>query len=256
MTQFSANLGFLWTDRPLPDAILAAKRAGFAAVECHWPYDTPAADVVTALTQTGLPMLALNTRPGLMESGEFGLSAVPGREQEARASITEAVGYAAEIGAGAVHVMAGQASGEEALTTFLGNLEFAAESVAGERDILIEPLNVHDAPGYFLGSSALARAIIESLGVPNMKLMFDCYHVARTEGDVVGRVRDLLPIIGHIQFASVPDRRAPDHGEIDYHKVFAAIRDLGWTKPLGAEYKPAGDTGASLGWMSEFGADG
>ena len=43
--RFSANLGFLWANRPLPDAIRAAQAAGFDAVECHWPYDTPPATV-------------------------------------------------------------------------------------------------------------------------------------------------------------------------------------------------------------------
>ena len=83
--KFSANLGFLWNDRPLPDAIHAAAAAGFDAVECHWPYDTPAAGVTAALTETGLPMLGLNTRRGNV--GENGLAALPGREPDARAAI-------------------------------------------------------------------------------------------------------------------------------------------------------------------------
>ena len=45
MTKFSANLGFLWTELELPKAIVAAHDAGFEAVECHFPYDVPAADV-------------------------------------------------------------------------------------------------------------------------------------------------------------------------------------------------------------------
>ncbi|MGB1033431.1 MAG: isomerase, partial [Primorskyibacter sp.] len=49
MPSFSANLGFLWTDRPLTQAITAAHTAGFSAVEAHWPYDTPAADVLAVL---------------------------------------------------------------------------------------------------------------------------------------------------------------------------------------------------------------
>ena len=77
--QFSANLGFLWTELPLPDAIRAAKAAGFDAVECHWPYKTPARSVAEALTETGLPMLGLNTDRGDVAGGENGLTALPGR---------------------------------------------------------------------------------------------------------------------------------------------------------------------------------
>ena len=83
--RFSANLGFLWTALSLPDAIRAAKRAGFDAVECHWPYDIPTAEVADALGETGLTMLGLNTRRG--KPGENGLSALPGRKAEARAAI-------------------------------------------------------------------------------------------------------------------------------------------------------------------------
>lgn len=250
MTRFSANLGFLFTDRPLPDAIRAAKAAGFDAVECHWPYDIPATDIRAALEDTGLPMLGLNTRRGDVAAGDAGLSAVPGREAEARAAITEALEYASAISSEAVHVMAGNATGRAAHATFLENLSFAAEAAAA-RDItlLIEPLNRHDAPRYFLRTTDQAAAIIAELGAPNLKIMFDCYHVGRTEGDLITRLHDLRPHIGHIQFASVPDRGAPDHGELDYPTIFRAIDEMGWTRPLGAEYRPAAATEDSLGWL-------
>ena len=57
MVTFSANLGFLWADLPLPAAIRAAKAAGFEAVECHWPYATPKAEIRAALKETGFEML-------------------------------------------------------------------------------------------------------------------------------------------------------------------------------------------------------
>ena len=114
--------------------------------------------------------------------------------------------------------------------------------------ILIEALNAHDAPGYFLRDTAQAADIISDVAQPNLKLMFDCYHVGRTEGDVIARLDALYSIIGHVQFASVPDRGPPDQGEVDYRAVFAAIDALGWDKPLGAEYRPPGETDASLGW--------
>lgn len=246
MTWFSANLGFLWTDRPLPDAIRAAKAAGFDAVECHWPYDIPADLVRAALLDTGLPMLGLNTHRGT--SGENGLAAVPGREAEARAGIEQALAYAEAIDAAAVHVMAGFAYGTEAEDAFVENLRFACAQT--RRTILIEPLNRHDAPGYFLSTTDQARRIIERVGAPNLKLMFDCYHVGRTEGDVTTRLADLMDVIGHIQFASVPDRGTPDHGELNYAHIFARVAALGWSRPLGAEYRPVGPSDQSLGWMT------
>ena len=246
--KFSANLGFLWADRPLPDAIYAAHAAGFDAVELHWPYDTPAEDVKAALDATGLPILGLNTRRGDVAGGENGLAALPGRQDEARAAIDEAIGYADVVGAGAIHVMSGFGSGDEAHQTFIENLRYACAST--QKTSLIEPLNRHDAPGYFLSTTDQARAIIAEVGAANLKLMFDCYHVGRNEGDVTTRFKDLRDLIGHIQFASVPDRGAPDHGELDYAHIFAALAV--WSGPLGAEYKPGGDTDATLGWLAKF----
>jgi hydroxypyruvate isomerase len=249
MTRFSANLGFLWTDRSLPDAIRAAAAAGFDAVECHWPYDTPAADVAAALAETGLPMLGLNTRRGDVAAGENGLAALPGREAEARAAIDEALTYAEAVGAGAVHVMAGRAEGEAAQAAFTANLRHACTQAGPDRIILIEPLNPWDAPGYFLNHTEQAAGIIAEIGAPNLRLMFDCYHVGRTEGDVIARLHALWPLIGHIQFAAVPDRGPPDHGTLDLAAVFAEVAALGWTAPLGAEYKVSGATDDTLGWM-------
>ncbi len=253
--RFSANLGFLWSDRPLPDAIRAAKAAGFDAVEMHWPYATPAADLKTVLEETELPVLGINTVRGDVAGGENGLAALPARERDARVAIDQAVDYAAAIGARNVHVMAGFAAGAESQRTFIANLGYACDR-AGPHGIgiVIEPLCRHDAPGYFLETTERARDIIAEVGAENLRLMFDCYHVGRTEGDLITRIGDLLPIIGHIQFASVPDRGTPDHGEIDFAAVFAAIRDAGWEMPLGAEYKPRGETDLTLGWMARLGA--
>jgi len=248
LTRFSANLGFLWTDLPLPDAIRAAKRAGFDAVECHWPYDVETSLIKAALEETGLPMLGLNTARGNVAGGENGLSALPGREADARAAIDDALGYARAIGAQAVHVMAGFAQGAEAWAVFEQNLRYACTQ-ASDITLLIEPLNPHDAPGYLLSKTDQARAVIEAVGAPNLKLMFDCYHVGRSEGDVLTRLKTLLPLIGHIQFASIPDRGPPDQGEIAYPWLFKQIEALGWTRALGAEYKPKLDTEESLGWL-------
>ncbi len=251
--KFSANLGFLFTELRLPDAVRAAHRAGFDAVELHWPYDTSAADLKAALDATGLPVLGLNTRRGDVAAGENGLAALAGREEDARAAIDEALDYAAIIGTGAVHVMCGFAKGPTARRVLVSNLSYACTRAAGQGvKILIEPLNHYDAPGYFLQTTDQAMAIMDDVGADNLALMFDCYHVQLMEGDVSNRLTRLLPRIGHVQFASVPDRGAPDHGELCYAHVFAHLAALGYDAPLGAEYKPAGVTVDSLEWMKSL----
>jgi hydroxypyruvate isomerase len=250
MTKFSANLGFLWTELTLPEAIHAAARAGFDAVECHWPYGYKTADVNAALKATGLKMIGLNTQCGNVDAGEKGLAALPGREIEARAGIDEAIEYAVAIGTPNIHVMAGVSCGEQARETFIENLCYATKQAALHSiTILIEPLNHQDAPGYFLSTSAQAAELIATVGAPNLKLMFDCYHLQIMEGNLAHSLTTLLPIIGHVQIASVPSRQEPDRGEVNYPFLFSVLNNLGYQGHIGAEYKPKSTTDDGLAWM-------
>lgn len=211
MTRSSANLGVLWANLPLPDAIRSAKSAGFDTVECHWPYDTDPDLINQALAETGLPMLTLNTRVGDVAAGDYGLAAILGREGEARAGIDEALDYAAQIGATRIHVMAGVAEGAAAQDTFTRILRYTCTQAASrDQIILIEPLNRIDATGDLLNSTQAAAALVADIAAKNLPLMSDCYHVVRSELDVLARLQAHFPIIGHIQFASAPDRGPPD----------------------------------------------
>jgi hydroxypyruvate isomerase len=252
--KFSANLGFLWADLPLSEAIAHAAAAGFDAVECHWPYDhCDHKKVQLALATADMTMLSLNTRRGDIEAGDFGLSAIPDRNDEARAAIDEALSWARNVNVPNVHVMAGIVEGERARNTFIANLAYAAEKAAMSGiTILIEPINHFDVPGYFLNTTDQAIAIIDEVDAPNLKLMFDCYHVQLMEGNLTRRLAELQPYIGHIQFAGVPARNEPDVSEVDYGFIFAAIKNLNYEQAIGAEYIPATTTEAGLAWMKKL----
>lgn len=258
MVLLSANLGFLWTDRPLPDAVRAAADAGFDAVECHFPYEVDPSALTSALEATGLPLLGLNTAPGSTEAGAAGLAAVPGHEAEARTAIDQALAYAATVDARHVHVMAGRAAGSEARRTFVTNLTYATEQAAevGTR-IVIEPINQRDMPGYFLSTVEEAAGIITDVLGPDsalptlspLAMMFDCYHVQIGQGDLLRRFQAHLPLIGHVQFAGVPDRAEPDQSEIDYAWLLPQFAATGYDGFFGAEYRPRTTTDAGLAWL-------
>ncbi|MDR6266967.1 MULTISPECIES: TIM barrel protein [Rhodobacterales] len=254
MTKFSANLGFLFTELDLPQAIHAAKAAGFDAVECHFPYETPPEQMKAALGETGLRMLGLNTWPGNREAGDFGLAALPDRIPEARAEIARAVEYAAAAGVDAVHVMAGRTdSGTAAEDCFRSNLNHACDLAAKHGiNVLIEPINTRDVAGYHLSTTDHAERIVDALARPNLKIMFDCYHMQIMQGDLAKNLERLLPKIGHIQIAAVPDRAEPDHGEVDYRWLLAHIAALGYQGIIGAEYHPKDTTTGGLGWMDDL----
>lgn len=254
MVEFSANLGFLWADLPLPDAIHKAKDAGFVAVELHWPYGTAAAEVKAALDETGLPCLGLNTQRGDVAGGDNGCAAIPGREAEAKRYIDEALAYARAIGAMNVHVMAGFTDQSPAAkATFAQNLRYAcAQAALTQRTILIEPLNSKDAPNYHLSSTTQALEAIAMVDLPNLKIMFDCYHLEIMQGGLIDLFKTCADQIGHIQFAALPDRGEPDSGDVDYTRLLPELAGLGWSTPFGAEYKPRGKMEDGLGWMKAY----
>lgn len=254
MPKFSANLGFLWNDLSLPDAIQAAARNGFDAVECHWPYEYDVAEVASALNKSGLTMLGVNTLRGFMGPTEFGVSAIAGREPEAQHYIDRAVGYCAAIQAKYIHVMAGITDhSAEAENAFLSNLNYACDRAeAFGLKILIEPINQTDVPDYHLHSLDHALKIQTDLDRDNLKIMFDCYHTQITHGHVLDLLKGNLPSIGHIQIASVPDRTEPDRGALDYLPIMAWLDDAGYTGYIGAEYKPHGTVEAGLSWMQAY----
>jgi len=255
MLRFSANLGFLWRELPLVERISRAKAAGFDAVEFHYPYDVPVEAVRAALLDAGLPATGLNTRPGNEAAGELGLSALPGREAEARAAIDEAIDYAKAIGAGSVHVLAGRLGKNEphASQAYRDALDYAGRRAeAAGIVVLIEPINQRNAPGYFLRTSDQAAAIIAELGRKNLRILFDCYHAQISEGDLTRRIENLLPLIGHIQIAAVPSRAEPDEGEVAYDRMLRAIDAMGYEGFVGAEYRPRGTVEEGLGWLKRF----
>ena len=252
--RFSANIGFLFGDRPLVERIHAAAANGFTAIEMHWPYETAPELVADAIRSRGLTMLGVNTPRG--GSADFGLAAVPGREAEFQSGFDLSLDYARKIGASAIHCMAGRlGSGDRqaAERTFVENLRIASDKTQGEKIILlVEPINHRDAPSYVLTHSAQAAAIIERAERGNIKLMFDCYHLQITEGDLTRRLETFLPLIGHVQIAAVPSRAEPDEGEIDYGHIVQTLARLGYDGWIGAEYKPRGATEDGLGWRDKL----
>jgi 2-dehydrotetronate isomerase len=252
MTKLSANLGFLWPERPLTERIAAAGRAGFPAVELHWPYDVPAEDTRRACALAGVQLLGINTLPGEVASGDFGLAAVPGREAAFEQHFQVALDYARAAGGTSIHVLAGVvADGPASRTTLVGNLRgAAAEAERAGVTLLLEAMNGRDRPGYFYSTVERVAEIIDAVGSSRVRMMFDCYHVGVEQGETIARLEAMMPLIGHIQIAAVPSRAEPDEGDLDYAEVFAAIEKLGYLGFVGCEYRPRGDTDAGLKWRA------
>lgn len=255
MPKFSANLGFLWPDRPLMERIDAAARAGFRAVEMHWPYDESPEAIRDRCRQAGIRLLGINTPPGNVEAGEFGLAAIAGREADFDLQFAQTVDWARRAGASAIHVLASVVATEDrpsARKTLIANLVRAAEA-APDIMLLLEGLNPRDRPGYLYSTIREKTDIIADVGAPNLRIMFDAYHVGISEGDIFRKLEQYLPLIGHVQIAAVPSRAEPDEGEIAYGNVFRGLDRLGYDGWVGCEYRPRASTDAGLAWVEALG---
>lgn len=259
MPRFAANISTLYPEHALLDRIGAAARDGFAAVEVQSPYAATAAEFGRALQDARTTLVLMNAPQGDMEAGERGLAALPGREAEFDQSVAVAVEYARTVAAPRVHVMAGKPApgtpAVEAEAAFVRNLRHACAAFAphGIR-VMIEPINPRDIPGYFLTTPDQADALLDRIGAANLALQFDVYHAQITVGDLSKRIERLLPRIGHVQIAGVPDRHEPDTGEVCYPELFRLLDRLGYAGWVGCEYRPArgaepGGTSAGLGWL-------
>ena len=105
--------------------------------------------------------------------------------------------------------------------------------------LLVEPLNTRvDHPGYYLTSSDEAFEVVETVGSPQVKVLFDIYHQQIMEGDLIRRISANIDKIGHFHAAGSPGRHELYDGEIHYPAVLRAIQDSGYQGYVGLEYFP------------------
>jgi hydroxypyruvate isomerase len=255
MPKFAANLSMMFAEHPFLDRFDAAAEAGFAAVEFLFPYDHPPEAIAERLTRNRLTQALFNLPPGRFEDGERGLAALPDRFAEFKSGVARALDYVAATGVKRVHMMAGNAarSDPKAEESYRRAIEYAAPVLAGRGvDLLLEPINARNMPGYFLNDYSYARDLIANFGLSNVKLQFDVYHRQIMHGDVTMAFWALQPIVGHIQVASVPSRHEPDGEELNFPFLWVEFDRLGYDGYVGCEYNPRAGTVEGLGWHQPY----
>ena len=255
MPRLAANLTMMFTELPFLDRFAAAAAAGFHAVEFLFPYDWPAEEISSRAKAAGVRIVLFNMPPGDWAAGERGIAIYPDRHAEFSAGLAKALHYANVLGVRQVHMMAGLGAATDcAHATRYRAAIIEASTVAASQsvDILLEPLNPFDMPGYFLNNFNAAAALITELALPNLKLQFDIYHRQLMHGNVSAALQQMLPIIGHIQIAAVPHRHEPDTGELNDSQLLALLDQIGYAGFVGCEYRPFGETVTGLAWAKNF----
>ncbi|GEA16498.1 MAG: hydroxypyruvate isomerase [Moorella sp. (in: firmicutes)] len=258
MPKFAANLTMLFTELPFLERFNAARKAGFRAVEFLFPYEYAINDIKSLLIENNLQAVLFNLPAGDWAAGERGIAADPGRKEEFRAGVRQAVEWADQLNVPRLNCLAGKMnqafSREEHWQTLIENVRYAAQALAGnDLKLMIEPINHYDVPGFFLNTTRQALQLINEVNMPNVYLQYDLYHAQKEEGNLTVTLRENIQRVGHIQIADNPGRHQPGTGEINYPFLLREIDNLGYEGYVSLEYIPEPDTLNSLGWITAYG---
>lgn len=257
MPRLAANLTMQFGEVDFLDRFAAAAKAGFTAVEYRFPYQYPKDQLVEQLQKYKLRQVQHNMPAGDWKKGERGIALFPDRIGEFQAGVGTAIEYAAALGCGLLHCMAGirpdGITPERVRETYVSNLRFAArEAKRAGIKLLLEPINLRDLPGYYLSRSRHALDVIADTGSNNIFLQYDIYNMQIMEGDLASTIEKNLKLIAHMQLADTPGRHEPGTGEINYPFLLDFIDRIGYQGWIGCEYVPLTTTNAGLGWTRPY----
>lgn len=258
MPKFAANLSMLFTEVPFLERFALARKAGFTHVEYLFPYVFKPEDLKAELGKQGLRQVLFNLPSGDWAAGDRGIAASPGREAEFRTGVLTAIDYALILGVPRLNCLAGKRvarrSDEEHWQTLVQNVRFAAMELAKHGlELLIEPINHFDIPGFFINRTEQALKLLDEIAQPNIRVQYDIYHAQREEGELAATLSKHVARIGHIQIADNPGRHQPGTGEINFPFLFQLLDQLNYPGYIGLEYVPTPDTHGSFAWLRDYG---
>jgi len=246
----------LFAEHDVLDRPAAAVAAGFAAIESWWPPDALVDEWAGRVLDAGVAVSCLNAWGGDLAAGERGFLNDGARRREAVAAVERALAVARRVGARRLNVLVGRelpssarADQIEVVVELLRELAATASELGVT--IVIEPINELDVPGYLVPTPAAAASLLERVGAPNVRILYDAYHVARSGLDPVAELAGVGDLVGHVQFADCPGRGAPGTGRIDLEAFVGALDALGYDGEIGLEFDPAGPTAAALAFLHD-----
>ncbi len=253
---FDLNVSILFPELPYGERFAAARAAGFDAVETWWPSGEDPELIVEAVRESDLRLVSLNFDGGDMAAGDRGLVSDLERAREFRENVPVALDVAARLGCRKLNALLGTEQPDQPradqMELALENVRWAADRAAPQgAQVLIEPVNRKENGPYLLDTTDQVAEFIAAVNRNNVRMLFDCYHVQRGEGDLRHAIERHLALIGHVQIADSPARHEPGSGEINYSYVLEVLARLGYGGHVGLEYKPRRSTEEALSWLPE-----
>lgn len=254
--QLAANLSLLFeAGTAWPARCERAAAAGFRFAEILFPYDQPVAAYHTALGNAGLQAVLINTPI----DGHFGLAAIEGAQPQFQRDIQRAIERAQALGAGAIHVMAGQANASQRLSEvcMMENLEYALRQVEGTAiTLMLEALNHRDVPNYYYHDPLQVSRIVQAFAHAQLRQQFDIYHTLQERLPLLDMLRACRAHIGHVQIAHGPLRSEPQPQHDGIEATLKELASTGYRGYLGCEYRPSQRFESSLAWLAPLQAEG
>jgi hydroxypyruvate isomerase len=257
MPNLAANLSLLFPQLDFRERFAAAAGAGFRAVEYQFPYVWSAQEVAARARAANVEVMLHNLPAGDSARGERGIACLPDRRDEFRAGVARAIEYAAAVGCPRLNCLAGVipdgAPRAPYFDTLVDNVRYAAAALreAGLQ-LMLEACNRRTVPGFFVATSGEALEVLDAAGAENAFLQYDIFHMQIMEGDLAASIERVLPRIGHMQLADVPQRHEPGTGEINFPFLLAHLDRIGYRAWIGCEYNPIGDTLEGLKWAKPY----
>ena len=245
VAKLSVCIEMVFSELPFGERIHATKRAGLPAFE-FWGWSNKDQEAMLRAKQdTGLALACM--------SAEFQQPLTdPARREGFVTGVRASIAAAHRLGTKTLIVCTGnelpdvpRAAQHDAVVAALRAAAPIAESEGVT--LVLEPLNILvDHKGYYLATSAEGFQMVEEVGSPAVKLLFDIYHQQITEGNLIANITKGLPQIGHFHSADVPGRYEYGVGEINYRNLIARIDELGYQGYVGLEYRPSTSSEESL----------
>ena len=254
--QFAANLSMLFTEVELIKRFQLAKKNGFQLVEVQFPYSLSIDQLKNEINEQKLQLVLHNLPAGNWQAGDRGIACQKERQQEFLEGLEMAIEYANALGVKKLNCLSGiqakNSTDEKTQEIFCENLIIAAKQLKPFNiELLIEPINTIDIPGFYLSKPSQAFQLVQDLNIENLKVQYDIYHAQKSEGNIVETIRKNIHQIGHIQFADNPGRHEPGTGELNWGFIFNKIKELGYDQYLAAEYIPSQLTENTFNWLKD-----
>ncbi|HTA35381.1 MAG TPA: TIM barrel protein, partial [Solirubrobacteraceae bacterium] len=231
--RWSAHISWLFAELPYPQRVAAARAAGFQTIETAWPeHGQDRAGLIQAVAERRrggheFTVALLNCPAGDTAHGERGFLNDPARRGEAEEALDAAIELASAIGARKLNVLVGRAQDDvtesRQRAAVLGALRAFAPVVAGAGlQLVLEPINARDFPGYLAPSANAIVELIEASGDDRIGLLLDSFHLARAGEDPAVAIARHAERIAHVQLSDCPGRGAPGTGTLDFVTIFSA----------------------------------